>query len=94
MQVSFDPLLPAVSINPGHSSYGMLKEGRAFSINVLKKSQLDLAGYYGGPASADKKLTLTEWTTDHSGLPLLREALAWFECQALPRRRPPAGLGK
>ena len=83
MQVSFDPLLLALSINPHHSSYGLLREGRAFSINVLKKSQLELAAHYGQPASADKKLTLTEWTTDRIGLPLLREALAWFECQVL-----------
>ena len=54
MQVSFDPLLLALSINPRHSSYGLLKEGRAFSVNVLKKSQLDLAKHYGRPASADK----------------------------------------
>ena len=43
MQVSFDPLLLALSINPHHSSYGLLKEGRAFSVNVLKKGQLELA---------------------------------------------------
>lgn len=61
----------------------------SFSINVLKKSQLDLAGYYGRPASADKKLTLTEWTTDRVGLPLLRNALAWFECQVVGEH--PAG---
>jgi flavin reductase (DIM6/NTAB) family NADH-FMN oxidoreductase RutF len=48
-----------------------------------------LAGYYGQPASADKKLTLTEWTTDRIGLPLLREALAWFECQVVGEH--PAG---
>ena len=40
MQVSFDPLLLALSINPHHSSYGLLNEGRAFSVNVLKKAQL------------------------------------------------------
>jgi flavin reductase (DIM6/NTAB) family NADH-FMN oxidoreductase RutF len=34
MQVSFDPLLLALSINPQHSSYGLLKGGRAFSVNV------------------------------------------------------------
>ena len=28
MQVSFDPLLLALSINPRHSSYRLLKEGR------------------------------------------------------------------
>ena len=89
MQVSFDPLLLALSINPHHSSYGLLKEGRAFSVNVLKKGQLELAAHYGQPASADKKFTLTEWTTDRSGLPLLREALAWFECQVVGEH--PAG---
>ena len=50
---------------------------------MLKKSQLDLADYYGQPASADKKLTLTEWTTDRINLPLLRDALAWFECKVV-----------
>ena len=40
MQVSFEPLLLALSINPQHSSYGLLKGGGAFSVNVLKKGQL------------------------------------------------------
>jgi flavin reductase (DIM6/NTAB) family NADH-FMN oxidoreductase RutF len=38
MQVSFDPLLLALSINPHHSSYRLLKEGGAFSVNVPKNS--------------------------------------------------------
>jgi len=89
MQVSFDPLLLALSINPRHSSYALLKEGSAFGINVLKKSQLGLAEDYGRPANADKKLTSTEWTTGRFGLPLLREALAWFECEVVHEH--PAG---
>ena len=88
MQVSFDPLLLALSINPHHSSYGLLKEGRAFSVNVLKKGQLELAAHYGRPAGPDK-LALTEWTTGRIGVPLLREALAWFECQVVGEH--PAG---
>ena len=80
MQVSYDPLLLALSINPLHSSYGLLKEGRAFSVNVLKKGQLELAAHYGRPAGPDK-LALMEWTTSRLGVPLLLESLAWFECQ-------------
>jgi flavin reductase (DIM6/NTAB) family NADH-FMN oxidoreductase RutF len=34
MQVSYDPLLLALSINLHHSSYRLLKKGRAFSVNV------------------------------------------------------------
>jgi flavin reductase (DIM6/NTAB) family NADH-FMN oxidoreductase RutF len=82
MQVSFDPLLLALSINPHHSSYRLLKEGGAFSVNVLKEGQLHLAEHFGRPADADK-LSGMEWTTDRLGLPLLTEALAWFECKVL-----------
>jgi flavin reductase (DIM6/NTAB) family NADH-FMN oxidoreductase RutF len=71
-----------LSINPHRSSYRLLKEAGAFSVNVLKKGQLDLAEHYGRPARADK-LAGTEWATDRLGLPLLREALAWFECRVL-----------
>ena len=88
MQVSYDPLLLALSINPNHSSYLLLKKGRSFSVNVLKKGQLDLADHYGRSARADK-LAPTDWTTDRIGLPLLREALAWFECQVVSEH--PAG---
>ena len=88
MQVSFDPLLLTLSINPHHSSYRLLKEGRAFSVNVLKKGQLDLAAHYGRPAGPDK-LALIEWTTGSIGVPLLLESLAWFECQVVGEH--PAG---
>lgn len=80
MQVSFKPLLLALSIDPHHSSYRLLKEGRAFSVNVLKKGQLELAEHFGRSASSDK-LAGTEWMKGCAGLPLLHEALACFECR-------------
>jgi flavin reductase (DIM6/NTAB) family NADH-FMN oxidoreductase RutF len=87
MQVSFDPLRLALSINPYHSSYRLLKEGRAFSINVLKKGQLGLAAHYGGPAGPDK-LALGKWTMG-CRVPLPLESLAWLECQLVGEH--PAG---
>ena len=48
MQVSFDPLLLALSISPRHSSYGLLKEGRAFSISAGFNSCLSAAAAYDG----------------------------------------------
>jgi len=82
MQVSYDPLLLALSINRNHSSYRLLREGRVFSVNVLRTGQLDLAERHGQPADTDK-LARTEWTTGRLGPPLLREALAWFECRVV-----------
>jgi flavin reductase (DIM6/NTAB) family NADH-FMN oxidoreductase RutF len=80
MQVSFDPPMLALGINPHHRSYGLLEQGKAFSVNVLKKDQLELAAHYAEPASADK-LALVDWVPGHAGVPLLNDALAWFECQ-------------
>jgi len=95
MQVSFDPLLLALSIDPHHSSYGLLNEGRAFSVNVLKKGRLELAAHYGRPAGPDK-LALTKWTTGRVGVPLLREPLAVRVPGGgrTPGWRPRGGAGK
>ncbi|MBS0234451.1 MAG: flavin reductase family protein [Proteobacteria bacterium] len=82
MQASYDPLLLALSINRLHSCYGTLRRGQAFSVNVLKTGQLDLAAHYGRPAR-DDKLASTSWMTGITGAPLLRAALAWFECEAV-----------
>jgi flavin reductase (DIM6/NTAB) family NADH-FMN oxidoreductase RutF len=89
MQVSFDPLLLALSINPHHSSYGLLKEARSFSVNVLKKGQLELAADYGRPAGPENKMALMKWTTGRLGVPLMLECLAWFECEVVGEH--PAG---
>ncbi|CAI8883596.1 Flavin reductase (DIM6/NTAB) family NADH-FMN oxidoreductase RutF [Methylocaldum szegediense] len=82
MPVSFDPLLLALSINPRHSSYELLKRGGSFSVNVLSREQMDLAGHFGKPADADK-LASVKWRKGRRGTPLLTEALAWFECDLI-----------
>ena len=88
MQASYDPLLLALSINPHHSSYGLLQQGGAFSVNVLTKGQLELAARFGAPAGFGK-LASTEWTPGSTGVPLLHQCLAWFECQVIGEH--PAG---
>ena len=88
MQASFDPLLLALSISPQHWSYALLTQGGAFSLNVLKKGQLDLATHFGQPARADK-LASVAWTEGRTGAPLLQECLAWFECRLVSEH--PAG---
>lgn len=78
MQTSFDPLLLALSISPGHSSYGMLKEGRGFTVNVLPADRMDLAEHFGRPADI-VKLADVNWHRSKNG-PVLDDAMAYFEC--------------
>jgi flavin reductase (DIM6/NTAB) family NADH-FMN oxidoreductase RutF len=80
MQVSFHPLLLALSINPQHSSYELLTRSKVFSVNVLGQDQLDLAAHFGRPA-AENKLATVQWCRKFTGAPVLTNALAYFDCE-------------
>ena len=79
MQVSFDPVLLAISINPGHYSYRLLKSGGICTVNVLGRDQSHIAGHFGRPVS--DKMAGYEWRTAKTGAPVLSEALAYFDCR-------------
>jgi len=82
MQVSFDPLLLALSINPEHASYPLLHAGRGFTVNVLKQNQLDLARRFGTRSGRDEdKLAGIPWRPGRTGAPILEDALAYFDCE-------------
>jgi len=81
MQVSFDPLLLALSVNPGNASAPILHAGRSFTVNVLRRGQLDLARRFGTRSGRDEdKLAGVPWRAGGRGAPILEDALAWFEC--------------
>ena len=88
MQTSFDPLLLALSINPGNASYPLLHTGGGFTVNVLKQGQQDLARRFGTRSGRDEdKLAGIHWHPGRSGAPILEDALAYFDC-ALAGRMP------
>jgi flavin reductase (DIM6/NTAB) family NADH-FMN oxidoreductase RutF len=90
MQVSFDPLLLALSINPGNASYPLLLAGGGFTVNVLKADQLELARRLGTRSGRDEdKLAGISWRPGRSGAPILEAALAYFDCELAGRM--PAG---
>lgn len=89
MQVSFDPPLLAFSINPQHHSYPILKAGGRCSINVLAKEQLSIAAHFGDSNIRDK-MAGYRWQPAASGVPVLNEALAYFDC-AVSSHSTPAG---
>ncbi|MGZ4997351.1 MAG: flavin reductase family protein, partial [Methylobacter sp.] len=79
MQVSFDPLLLAISINPGHYSYQLLQESGVCTVNVLGQEQYALAEHFG--RSVKDKMAGFQWQQAETGAPVLSESLAYFDCQ-------------
>jgi flavin reductase (DIM6/NTAB) family NADH-FMN oxidoreductase RutF len=88
MQVSFDPLLLALSINPDNASYPLLHGGGGFTVNLLKREQLDLARRLGTRSGRDQdKLAGIRWHPGRTGAPILDETLAYLDCEVTGRTR-------
>ncbi len=62
MQASFSPLLLAISINPEHYSYQLLKVGGVCSVNVLGDDQSAVADHFG--RAGKDKMTGFQWHVD------------------------------
>jgi flavin reductase (DIM6/NTAB) family NADH-FMN oxidoreductase RutF len=88
MQVSFEPLLLAVSINPDNASYELLHASGGFTVNVLKQGQLELARRFGTKSGREEnKLAGIRSRRGRTGAPILDEALAYFDCELTSRSR-------
>lgn len=88
MQASFDPLMLAISINPDNASYELLHATGSFTVNVLKRDQLDLARRLGTRSGRNEdKLAGIRNYPGRLGSPVLEEALAYFECELMGRTR-------
>jgi flavin reductase (DIM6/NTAB) family NADH-FMN oxidoreductase RutF len=85
-QVSFDPLLLALSVERDAWSWPLLEETGVFTINVLASGQRDLAGQLGRSRYkvGDKLASLAWQAAPMTGCPVLHEdALAYVECRAV-----------
>jgi flavin reductase (DIM6/NTAB) family NADH-FMN oxidoreductase RutF len=80
MQVSFNPPLLAIAINPNNYSYQRLQAGGACTVNVLSQEQMPIAAHFGSANVADKMAGFA-WHQDRTGAPVLSESLAYFDCQ-------------
>ena len=90
MQVSYSPLLLALSIHPEHASYSLVRDSRAFTVNVLKRGHFEVARRFGTRSGRDyDKLADLSWHPGRSGAPVLDDAVAYFDCEVTDQR--PAG---
>ena len=81
-QVSFEPLLIAVSVNPKNFSHSLLKQSNVFALNVLGQDQLDLARHFGTQSGKDlDKLAGQRWHPGELGAPVLNDVAAYLECR-------------
>jgi flavin reductase (DIM6/NTAB) family NADH-FMN oxidoreductase RutF len=80
MQVSFDPLMLAFSINPGHYSYKLLQASGVCTVNVLGQDHLAIAAHFGS-SGVREKMSAYRWQSGKTAAPVLSDSLAYFDCK-------------
>lgn len=84
-QTSFNPPLVVVGVKKDSDSFGIIKEGKSFALNVLGADQRDLAFAFfkhvepEGNSIGPAKFTINE----ASGAPILQETPGWFACKVV-----------
>lgn len=94
MQISFKPRMVALSLENDARTLANVRETRVFSVNVMGEESRELIASFLQPANRAKisgrgaggtgtidKLAGVPHRTMATGCPILREALAWFECE-------------
>jgi len=80
-QVSFKPRLLAVAIAPQRYTYELIKNSGMFCVNVLGKDGIEIAKKFGFTSGKEtNKFEGIHYKTSLNGLPVLKDALAYFEC--------------
>lgn len=81
-QVSFEPPLIALSIENDAKSLSMIQHSQAFTINVLRSGQRELAGQLGKSYRKNpNKLANIDYTLEQNSYPILKDALSWVACE-------------
>jgi flavin reductase (DIM6/NTAB) family NADH-FMN oxidoreductase RutF len=77
--VSMRPPMVLVCVDHKASVHAQFKGARAFAINLLSEDQKDLSVRFSTPGG--HRFSSLNWSPGKLGAPILREALAWFECE-------------
>ena len=83
-QASFEPPLVAVGVKADSSAHGVIKNAKAFALNVLGKGQQGLAFTFFKPAQRDgNQISGQPYRKGETGAPILENAPAFVECNLI-----------
>jgi len=81
-QVSMDPVLVAISVDRKAVTNRLIRDGRAFSINLWDRDDTRVFRKFSTPAEKDgQTLNGRPVRTGLTGVPIFDEAVAWLECR-------------
>jgi flavin reductase (DIM6/NTAB) family NADH-FMN oxidoreductase RutF len=86
LRASLVPTIPRllVIVSKRNLTHSLICNSRAFALHLLRTDQLKLVRRLGFFSGRDgDKLDLEDYTTGKTGSPILKDALAYFDCQVV-----------
>ena len=78
-QISYDPLLTMVAVHPNRYSHQLIEKSGCFALHVIDRQQTEFLSRFKGP-DPKAKLASVKWQGGQTGCPILRDCLAYLEC--------------
>ena len=86
-QVSYEPLLIMVAVHPNRYSYHLIEQSGCFALHVLARDQTDFLSRFKG-SHPKEKFSGLQWQRGATGCPVLKNCLAYFECEVTSKYAP------
>lgn len=83
--VTDEPPTLLVCLNRSASVYPIFQANGVLCVNVLGAGQQQLSTLFGGKTPMAERFAAAEWHASRSGVPVLAEAAAAFECRVVNR---------
>jgi flavin reductase (DIM6/NTAB) family NADH-FMN oxidoreductase RutF len=79
-QVSYDPPMVMAAIHPNRYSHHLIMQSGFFALHILARNQADLLQRFKGSDPVAKFASIS-WVRGRNGCPILKESLAYMECE-------------
>lgn len=90
-QVSFGEPVVMASVSPKHDTYPLMVASGRWAVSILAGDQVDAGQYFSYPGRKFRYLADEYLETSPDGLPIVRDAVAWFTCETFERIGAAAG---
>ncbi len=85
-QVSFEEPIVMASVSPKHDTHPLIAASGRFAVSILAGDQVDVGQYFSYPGRRFHYLAEEYLETSASGLPVVRNAVAWLGCDVFERK--------
>ena len=81
VSLSFAPPSILVCLNGESSTLDAIRESGVLAVNILSDAQIGIAEVFAGAQRGEARFEHGEWVDGVSGAPVLKEAIAAFDCR-------------